>query len=170
MAHLVGPTGRITAIEFEPDLALRARQNLAESQNATAFEGDGSAVAFEPADVIYVNAGATRPAESWLDGLRDGGRLILPLTTDDGGRDPASFQRRGAVFLIRRQGAHFMARWISPVAIYPAVGARDPASEKALAEAFKKDDWRRVTRLYRNDALPPERCWLRAPGWSLAYE
>ena len=30
------------------------------------------------ADVILVNAGATRPAERWLDGLRDGGRLILP--------------------------------------------------------------------------------------------
>jgi protein-L-isoaspartate O-methyltransferase len=30
-------------------------------------------------DVIYVNAGAIRPADSWLDGLRDGGRLILPL-------------------------------------------------------------------------------------------
>jgi protein-L-isoaspartate(D-aspartate) O-methyltransferase len=143
------------------------------------IEGDGSAVAFDPADVIYVNAGATRPAESWLDGLRDRGRLVLPLTTDEGfstaafrpqGLDPVRFQRRGAVFLIRRQGAEFMARWISPVAIYPAVGARDAASEKALEEAFKKDDWRRVTRLFRSDALPTERCWLRAPGWSLAYE
>jgi len=31
------------------------------------------------ADVIYVNAGATRPANPWLDRLVDGG-LILPLT------------------------------------------------------------------------------------------
>jgi len=25
---------------------------------------------FEPADVIYVNAGATRPADAWLDRLK----------------------------------------------------------------------------------------------------
>jgi protein-L-isoaspartate(D-aspartate) O-methyltransferase len=39
-------------------------------------------VVFEPADVIYVNAGATRPAASWLEQLKEGGRLILPLTAD----------------------------------------------------------------------------------------
>jgi protein-L-isoaspartate(D-aspartate) O-methyltransferase len=27
---------------------------------------------FEPADVIYVNAGATRPADAWLDRLKEG--------------------------------------------------------------------------------------------------
>jgi len=26
--------------------------------------------------------GATRPADAWLDRLKEGGRLILPLTTD----------------------------------------------------------------------------------------
>jgi protein-L-isoaspartate(D-aspartate) O-methyltransferase len=31
----------------------------------------------EPADVIYVNAGVTQPVESWLDRLKDGGRMIL---------------------------------------------------------------------------------------------
>ena len=35
----------------------------------------------EPADVIYVNAGTTRPADLWLDRLKEGGRLILPMTT-----------------------------------------------------------------------------------------
>ncbi len=39
-------------------------------------------MAFDLADVIYVNAGATRPADIWLDRLNDGGRLVLPLTTD----------------------------------------------------------------------------------------
>jgi protein-L-isoaspartate(D-aspartate) O-methyltransferase len=27
---------------------------------------------FESADVIYVNAGATRPADAWLDRLKEG--------------------------------------------------------------------------------------------------
>jgi len=28
----------------------------------------------------------------------------------------------------------------------------------------------RVTRLYRRDDLPEERCWLRAPGWCLTCD
>jgi protein-L-isoaspartate(D-aspartate) O-methyltransferase len=158
----------VTAIEFEPGLAERAAANLAHSTNVRVLHGDGSSIPFDPADVIYVNAGATRPAEPWLAGLREGGRLILPLAAlpaDDRGE----IQRRGAVFRIERSRAGFLAQWISPVAIFPCEGARDAASEAALAEAFKVDRWREVTRLYRRDDLPAEQCWLRAPGWCLAY-
>jgi len=35
--------------------------------------------------------------------------------------------------------------------------------------AFDKGGAERVTRLYRRDHLPENRCWLRAPGWCLAY-
>jgi len=47
--------------------------------------------------MIYVNAGATRPADAWLDRLKEGGRLILPLTAD---AFPNRDVRRGAVFRI----------------------------------------------------------------------
>lgn len=172
MGHLVGPSGRVTAIEFEPDLADRARINLANDPNVAVIQGDGAAASFGTADVIYVNAGATRPADAWLDRLADGGRLVLPLTTDKGFRanDMANVRRRGAVFVITRNGEDFFARWVSPVAIYPCQGMRDEVSERALAAAFEKDDWRRVTRLYRTADHPEERSWLRAPGWCLAYE
>ena len=172
MAHLVGASGRVTGIEFEPDLAARARANLSDRRNVGVIEGDGTLAPFDPADVIYVNAGATRPADVWLNRLNDGGRLVLPLTTNKGftGPDAGPIQRRGAVFLITRRGEDFLARWISPVAIYPCHGMRDEASERALAAAFQNDDWRRVTRLYRRDDLPEAQCWLRAPGWSLAYQ
>jgi protein-L-isoaspartate O-methyltransferase len=49
-------------------------------RNVSIVQGDGSRVAFDSADVIYVNAGATKPAEAWLDRLTEGGRLILPMT------------------------------------------------------------------------------------------
>ena len=81
--------------------------------------------AFEPADVIYVNAGATRPADAWLDRLKEGGRLILPLTTDG---FPNRDVRRGVVFRIERGGPGFFARPISGVAIFPCEGGRDEAS------------------------------------------
>jgi protein-L-isoaspartate(D-aspartate) O-methyltransferase len=176
LAHAVGPSGNVTAIEFDRDLAKRARANLAALCHVHVVQGDGSAASFEPGDVIYVNAGATRPADRWLDGLREGGRLILPLTTDQGfiagssiSTAQLSVDRRGAVFLIERRGGDYHAKWLSPVAIFPCEGMRDQASETALAVAFNKGGWRDVTRLYRGDQVPEENCWLRAPGWSLAY-
>ena len=132
--------------------------------------GDGSVVAFEDADVIYVNAGATRPADIWLDRLNVGGRLILPLTTDQGFAPVRSANpRRGGVFRIIRTGDEFLAQWISGVAIYPCEGMRDPESERALAAAFEGGGWERVKLLARRDDVPDKECWLKGPGWSLAY-
>jgi protein-L-isoaspartate(D-aspartate) O-methyltransferase len=170
--RLVGRSGRVTAIEFDPGLAERLAANFAGQRNVSVMQGDGSRVAFDPAAVIYVNAGATRPADIWLDRLRDGGRLILPLTTNQGFQGPESsvpIQRRGAVFRIKRRGDDFAARRISAVAIFPCEGMRDPVSEAALAAAFEKGDGGQVTRLYRRGDLPAEQCWLRALDWALAY-
>jgi protein-L-isoaspartate(D-aspartate) O-methyltransferase len=171
MAHLVAASGRVTAIEFDAGLAERAAANLRRHANVRVIPGDGATAAFDPADVIYVNAGATRPADAWLDRLRDGGRLVLPLTTDKGfGAIDAGMARRGAVFVVTRHGTEFAARWVSPVAIFPCKGMRDDASERALAAAFAKDEWKRVTRLYRTGDLADARCWLRAADWCLAYD
>jgi len=166
MAELVGPAGAVTAIEFDPGLAERTAANFSHSPNVRTVEGDGTKVAFDPADVIYVNAGATHPAPSWLNCLKDGGRLILPLT---GKGFPHGDARHGAVFRIERRGGEFSARRISSVAIFPSEGARDEATERALSAAFDNGGAERVMRLYRRDDLPAEQCWLRAPGWCLAY-
>lgn len=171
MAHLVGPSGRVTGIEYEPELAARAKANFAGTPNVEIVEGDGALVSFDQADLIYVNAGCTRPAESWLDRLADGGRLILPMTSDQGfgATSPERVASAGAVFRIERRGKDYLAYWISPVAIFPCARSRDEASERALAEAFAKGGWQKVTRLYRDQEVPEERCWLRGSGWRLAY-
>ncbi|MFI4997127.1 MAG: protein-L-isoaspartate O-methyltransferase [Hyphomicrobiales bacterium] len=170
-AHLAGPPGRITGIEYDCELAARAKANLAPHPNVEIVEGDGALVSFGEADVIYVNAGCTRPAESWLDHLADGGRLILPMTSDQGfgAASPERMASAGAVFRIERRGNDYFATWISPIAIFPFAGGRDEVSEHALAEAFAKGGWRQVTRLYRDREIPEERCWLRGSGWCLAY-
>ncbi|WP_298378858.1 methyltransferase domain-containing protein [uncultured Bradyrhizobium sp.] len=172
LAHLAGPTGRVTGIEYDPELAARARANLAPYPNVEIIAGDGTRASFDPADVIYVNAGCTRPAARWLDRLADGGRLILPLTSDEGfrGGAPEQIARSGAVFCVRREGAQYQATWISPVAIIPCDGGRDEASEKVLAEAFARGGWQKVTQLYRDAEIPDERCWLRGDGWCLAWD
>src|SRR5215467_6758421 len=158
MACLVGPSGKVTGIEVDASLAARAKENLSSYSNVRIVEGDGTTVPFDAADVIYVNAGVTRPADQWLDRLKEGGRLILPLTTNEGfmANDPVKVRPRGAVFRIERRASNFLAQWISPVAIIPCEGARDEPSEAALAEAFKKGGWKRVARLYRNEDVPAE--------------
>jgi protein-L-isoaspartate(D-aspartate) O-methyltransferase len=171
LAHLAGPSGRATGIEYDSELAARAKANLAPYPNVEVLEGDGALVSFDQADVIYINAGCTRPAESWLDRLADGGRLILPMTSDQGfGAKPLEkMASAGAVFRIERRGQDYVAAWILPVAIFPCAGSRDEPSERALAEAFAKGGGQQVTRLYRHQQIPEERCWLRGSDWCLAY-
>jgi protein-L-isoaspartate(D-aspartate) O-methyltransferase len=172
LAHLAGPSGRVTGIEYDSELAARAKANLAPYQTVEIVEGDGASVAFDDANVIYVNAGCTRPAESWLDRLADGGRLILPMTSDNGFKrgSPEQMARAGAVFRIEQRGHDYFASWISGVAIFPCAGSRDEVSERALAEAFEKGGWQKVTRLYRHHQVSDQRCWVRGPGWCLAYD
>lgn len=83
LAHPVGRSaGTVTAIEPDPGLPACARSNLASLPYVHVLAGDGAAVPLDPADVVYINAGATRPADAWLDALAKDGRLILPITVD----------------------------------------------------------------------------------------
>jgi protein-L-isoaspartate(D-aspartate) O-methyltransferase len=140
--------------------------NLAHQPTVQVVAGDGASAEFSPADIIYVNAGATHPAPAWLDRLNDGGRLILPLT--DSGMQHGDV-RRGAVFRIARRGEDFTAQRISAIAIFPCAGGRDEDAERALATAFHDGGAEKVRRLYRRDDLPKADCWLRGRGWCLAY-
>lgn len=162
LAHLVGESGQVTAIEYDPDLAARLAANFSGQPNVRAVQGDGARIDFDPADVIYVNAGASRPVDLWLDRLKDGGRMILALTRDkDAG---------GAWFRIERRGHEFLAKWILAADLFPCEGVRDAESERALVAALEKGGWDRVTRLYRRGDVPEEQCWLKGPDWCLAYD
>jgi protein-L-isoaspartate(D-aspartate) O-methyltransferase len=172
IAALVRESGRVTGIEVDADLAERARRNFATQPHVEIVTDDGATAPFDAADVIYVNAGATRPADHWLDRLADGGRMILPLTTSRGFTMPTSatdLATRGAVFLIQRRGEDFFARWISPVAVFPCAGARDEDCERALAAALGTGRWNDVTRLYRHAGIADENAFLKGTNWSLAY-
>ena len=190
MAFLAGPTGAVTAIECNSELAARARGCLGDLANVRLLEGNGATVDFGTADVIYVNAGITHPADAWLDNLAEGGRLLLPLSTDQNlpaaapratgsaastsfdkaWFDPKKALRTGAYFLIRRSGETFEARKLLPMAIIPAEGVRTAAAEAALAAAFERDDGAAVTRLVRHEPVADEKCWLRGEGWTLARD
>jgi protein-L-isoaspartate(D-aspartate) O-methyltransferase len=166
LAHLAGRRGSVTAIEYDPELAALTARNLRQWSNAAAINGDGTTIDFAPADVIYVNAGATHPLAHWLDRLADGGRLILPVTAAG---FPMGDVRHGAVFRIERNGDDYPTRRISAVAIFPCAGGRNAEEEAALTVAFTKGGAENVTRLHRHNDVPEADCWLRGKGWCLAY-
>jgi protein-L-isoaspartate(D-aspartate) O-methyltransferase len=169
LARLVGATGRVTAIEYEPELAVRAERNLVSYPQVCCVQGDGSSYPLDAADIILVNAGASRPLDLWLDALKDGGRLILPLCA--GYKTPSGKpMTHGGIFLIERRGDDYTAAYKSPIAIYPCFGASDPESEVKLSEAFRSGAPEKVRRLYRSNDVPSDICWASGAGWTLGYE
>jgi protein-L-isoaspartate(D-aspartate) O-methyltransferase len=162
MAEIVGPGGRVTAIEIDPGLAARARANLARGwPQANVVAADGFAFRpDEPVDAIVVNAGVTHLALAWLDSLHaDHGRLLVPLTNAN---------LWGAFLIIERRGARYPVRFASRTGIIPCVGGRDPDAEARLAAALATADFTEVRSLRRPPEEPDGACWLKGDGWWLS--
>ena len=164
MAEVVGREGHVTAIEVDSELASRARDNLNDFPNVEVIEGDGGEIDAGPSDAILINAGATDPKSVWLDSLRIGGRLLVPLTvteeTDDGGG--------GRVLKVTRQPGGLTACFISGVGIFSCVGGRDAELNQRLKEAFERDDWKSVQSLRRDKHDPTDTCWLHHENFCLS--
>lgn len=165
LAEIVGPGGRVCAIEIDSGLAVRARENLAHRPWVEVIAGDGTKLETGPADVVVINAGATHPVLAWLEGLAPGGRMLLPLTVDGG----AGFGGGGVLFIERRNGA-LAARFISRVGIFPCLGARDPELNRRLGEAFGRGMQAAlaVQSLRTDPHTDEERCWLHAEDFCLS--
>jgi protein-L-isoaspartate(D-aspartate) O-methyltransferase len=80
MAHCVGASGRVVAVEIDDALARSARANLGSMGWVDVRQGDGTGIDGESFDAILVNAGVTHPEASWLDALSPDGRMVVPLT------------------------------------------------------------------------------------------
>ncbi|MGO8105654.1 protein-L-isoaspartate O-methyltransferase, partial [Rhizobium leguminosarum] len=52
---------------------------LADRANVSVVNADGSQWTQQEVDAVYVNFAVERPAEPWIERLRPGGRLVLPL-------------------------------------------------------------------------------------------
>jgi protein-L-isoaspartate(D-aspartate) O-methyltransferase len=131
MAETVGPDGSVVGIELHPDLATRAKENLSCYPNVTVHLGDGAA--FDPGacDAMLINAGVTHPSPLWLDRLREGGRLVVPLTM---GATPTV--GIGVMTKITREHRGLSAQIVSSVGIYSCRNARDAQREPLLKAAM----------------------------------
>lgn len=159
LAELVGPHGRVTAIEVDADLAARSRGNLADLPNVEVVSGDGGEHDPGPADAILVNAGATHPRRIWLDSLRLNGRLVLPLT---------GLNRIGWVLKVVNRDKGYAASFISSISIFPCVGARDTDTARLLGEAFTRGGWAAVRSLRRDIHQIEPTCWLHSDNLCLS--
>lgn len=161
LAKLVCEQGVVEAYEIEPALVRRAAENLAALPQVRLHARSGAAGPLPGCDVLYVNAGATTPLAVWLDALKVGGRLLFPLTAEDG---------MGAMLLIARtDGEAYAARFLFQAQFVDCVGARDAAMERRLAAAFRNRNWKKVKSLHRKDARG-ENCWLAGEGWWLSTD
>jgi protein-L-isoaspartate(D-aspartate) O-methyltransferase len=158
LGELVGPNGRVKAIEIAPRLAAWARESLADRPNIEVCERSGAVGALPGANVIYVNAGATAPLAVWLDALARGGRLLFPLTGNLGG---------GMLLVKRGEAAGWPARFVSGAAFIDMVGGRHSEGADAVRAAFRRGGANEVRSLWRDDRRQAED-WLRGDGWRLS--
>jgi protein-L-isoaspartate(D-aspartate) O-methyltransferase len=159
IAILVGSTGRVVAVEVDAELASRARANLRLFDAVEVLEADGGDHDPGPVDAILVNAGVTHPRAVWLESLRLGGRIMIPVTEDSG---------TGVMLKITREEAGYAAQWISSLTIFHCIGSRDPELSRRLRVAFAQAGWRAVRSLRRDEHERGTDCWHHGDDFCLS--
>jgi protein-L-isoaspartate(D-aspartate) O-methyltransferase len=153
----VGDAGRVSAYEIQGDLASRARDNLGHRPNVTVLATSASEGVLPRAHVIYVNAGATHPLENWLDALEIGGRLIFPMTSNQG---------FGVMVLItRRSDEGYAVSVVSQAGFIPCAGARDEAASEALSAALQSRSVMSAKSLRRRSIADETACLIGKDWW-----
>jgi protein-L-isoaspartate(D-aspartate) O-methyltransferase len=124
LARLVG---QVFAIEIMPGLATRARETLAAigADNVTidAFDGGGGWPEHAPYDVIIVSAGAPRVPPLLVDQLADGGRLVIPVGSQD----------EQVLAVVRRVGDNYETTYDTRCRYVDLLGRYGVGSEPPLA-------------------------------------
>lgn len=159
-AILAELAGSVDAYEIEASLAAQAVNNLAPWPTVTVHPESATGRPLPEADAIYVSAGATHPDPFWLDALRDGGRLLFPLTGED---------KWGGMLLVTRLGQQFAAHFVSQCGFIDCAGLRDPVTAARLAEVFHAGGKEQVRSLMRQPSHGAT-LWFAGDGWSLSTD
>jgi protein-L-isoaspartate(D-aspartate) O-methyltransferase len=150
LAELVGPSGRVVAVEYGASLAELARNNLKTYKNVEVVEGDATVLPEKDADVIYANFALDHPPTAWIENLAVSGRLLFPLgiPATREGKDQV-FTRTAGFLMIDRGGRGLGARFLQPVSFIWAAGQKEaPAGRhEGLAKAFAARNGHRIRSL-----------------------
>jgi protein-L-isoaspartate(D-aspartate) O-methyltransferase len=165
MAEVVGPSGRVTAVEVERVLAVQARASLARYPQVEVIEGDGGVMETGPRQAILINAGVTHPTEEWLNSLADGGNLVLPMTVEFG----MPHIGKGFPLLVTRRGSQYAARFLrGPVVIYSCTSVRDQNVGTGFWQQTMSGTFSSVQSLRRDAHTAETTCWLHCTTFCLS--
>ncbi|MGH9162834.1 MAG: protein-L-isoaspartate O-methyltransferase family protein [Vicinamibacteraceae bacterium] len=168
MAHVVGESGRVVAVEVDPDLAREARENLVSIRSVDVRSGDATGPLRERFDAILVSAGVTHPQMTWLDALVPGGRIALPLTATMPAMGPLG---KGFTALFTKTSDDaFSARVLGMTMIYSGVGLRDDVLNKQLGQAMMRTPFSKLAHLRRHAHEPKASCWLHSERFCLTLD
>lgn len=165
-AAIVGPSGRVVAIEIDPDLAARAARHLAAYPHVQVIAGDGASTPLPRTNAMLVNAGFTHPLPAWLDALEPTGRLLVPITT----ALPGSATGAGSLCLIARDGDRYRAQPAGPIAIFSSPTGRDDAENTLVRASLATGRWSQVQSLRRDAHEKAPTCCLHLAGVCLSSE
>lgn len=157
-AAAVAP-GEVIGVELDAVLASQARANLGDVKNITMVGGNGVEYDSGAVDAILVNAGVTHPQALWLDNLRVGGRMLLPLTNQHG---------TGLMLKVTREPNGWTAQFVTGLTIFHCIGGRDTELCARLTAGFAEGSWRSVQSIRRDTHEPDRDCWLHIEGLCLS--
>ncbi|MBI5312796.1 MAG: methyltransferase domain-containing protein [Methylocystis sp.] len=175
LAELVGPSGHIVAVEFDPVLAGKAASFLADRSNVSVVVGDGAEWPQDSADGVYVNFAVARPADRWIECLAPGGRLVFPLGVIGekrrllGGRHSDS----GAALCVQRFPEGYGANFLGPASFVYAegpLGAVDVKESERLRQNLEDGAPKAVRSLIWKKSAEEKNCWHVGNGWALSFD
>lgn len=114
MASLVGPEGRVTTVDVDPEVVAAARQHLAAAgvDAVRVVLGDGRLGHPEgaPYDRVILTVSAAEVEPAWRAQLAPGGRLVMPLLLLDDLQKVVAFEERdGALESVSVASGGFMS-------------------------------------------------------------
>lgn len=181
LAEIVGPNGRVIAVECDGELAAKAADNLRPWAQVEVVHDDGRTHDPGEVDAIIVFAGSTHPAPVWLDRLTPGGELLMPLTGENwfGFLLRVTRCRDYDASLIALPAARarntFHAEAVGAVGIFPCSGGRDEEAAKRLQDRLaelRDRSWHSdipIEALHRGEPGPEvmDKVWYYGPGFWL---
>jgi protein-L-isoaspartate(D-aspartate) O-methyltransferase len=178
LARLVGPSGHVVSIDVNPVVAVEAQANVhALAPNVDVVTGDGwVGLADETFDRIIVTAECWDMSPHWVDQLRDGGMLVLPLWLRPALTFAVGFQKTGRLLESRSlaycgfmplQGPHSGPPRRTTVYAWPDPSGINPETRMiAVLDDASADRVTALERLVRETPVvtpvPPSK-----PGWNV---
>jgi protein-L-isoaspartate(D-aspartate) O-methyltransferase len=162
LAEIVGPEGRVIAVELDPELCEKARRNLRRWPQVELRHGDGTREPREGADVVWVHGGVTHPQPRWLEALGPTGRAAMPLTAL---RPPTRIRRvvrdhAGRILFLERRPRGFAARFDDTCGMQALLGGRDAALQERLRQAYARGGVSEVRSLRTEPHAEDASCWM----------